>query len=71
MDKSFDDAASNLWVENSLSGRSHACGSAEFLCCCDRDFILLYMEDSKNEFLSSSYYKGLHRDHQKEDKNHV
>lgn len=64
MDKSFHDGASSLWAGNSLSGRSHACGSAEFLipCCSDRGFIHLGVQDSKGEFLSSSYYKDLHRD---------
>lgn len=37
---------------------------AVFLCCCDRDFILLCLQDSKSEFLSSSYYKGLQREYQ-------
>lgn len=42
---------------------------AVFLCCCDRGFILLCVQDSKSEFyqkwiLSSSYYKGLQSEHQ-------
>lgn len=38
--------------------------TAVFLCCCDRGFILLCVQDSKSEFLSSSYYKYLQREHQ-------
>lgn len=37
---------------------------AVFSCCCYRGFIFLCVQDSKSEFLSSSYYKGLQREHQ-------
>lgn len=38
--------------------------TAVFLCCCDRGFILLCVQDSKSELLRSSYYKCLKREHQ-------
>lgn len=69
MDKSFDDKISRLEVPYlaevmPVGGLNFSFPVAVFLCCCYRGFILLCVQDSKSEFFSSSYYKGLQREHQ-------